>query len=212
MALTTRSTMRRREPRMAHTETATQQKMAGVIGFFETPTALIDGMKQVRGAKYKSFDAFTPFPVHGLDAAQGLKRSPLPYVTFVAAIAGCTLGFLLQYWTSAIDWPLNVGGKPFNSWPAFVPVMFELTVLLAGLCTVGAMFALNGLPNTKRKIFDPGITRDKLALFIEAPLDEEEADESREKGFKAFSEGEAVEFLKRAGAKEVRTVYTEGWF
>ena len=135
-----------------------EKQIAGVLGFFDDPQSLIDAMNQVREANYESFDAFTPYPVHGLDAAQGLKRSPLPYVTFVAGVTGFILAVTLQYWTSAVDWPLNVGGKPFFSWPAFVPIMFELTVLLAGLSTVAGMFVLNGLPNIKKKVFDPSLT------------------------------------------------------
>src|SRR4051812_44111838 len=92
----------------------TGRRLAGVIGFFPSASTIVDGMKRIREAKYENFDAYTPFPVHGLEHAQGLKRSALPYVTFVAGLAGCTLGFLLQYWTSAVDWPLVVGGKPFN--------------------------------------------------------------------------------------------------
>lgn len=194
--------------------------VSGVIGFFEDPHGLVEAMRKVRDARYQHFDAFTPFPVHGLDDAQGLKRSPLPFVTFGAGLTGFCLAFLLQYWTSAVDWPIIVGGKPFNSWPAFVPVMFELTVLLAGLSTVGAMFIFNGLPNTTRRIYDPGLTRDKFAIVIEAPLaieadaDEEVSEATRRKQaqYKAFSESEATEFLKKVGAKEVRSVRTEGWF
>ncbi|MGZ3697522.1 MAG: quinol:electron acceptor oxidoreductase subunit ActD, partial [Bdellovibrionota bacterium] len=99
--------------------------------------------------------------------------------------------------------------------PAFVPIMFEATVLFAGLATVGAMFLLNGLPNLRRKIFDPAITRDKFALVIEAPLPVEEDDEAKKKksaAYKKFEESEAANFLKSAGAVEVRTVYAEGWF
>src|SRR5689334_9955529 len=107
------------------------RQLAGVIGFYQDPHALLEATAKARDAKYKDFDAFTPYPVHGMDAAQGLKRSSLPFVTFAAGITGCSLGFLLQYWTSVVDWPLIVGGKPFNSWPAFVPVMFECTILFA---------------------------------------------------------------------------------
>ena len=104
-----------------------------------------------------------------------------------------------------MDWPINVGGKPFNSWPAFVPIMFELTVLFAGLCTVGAMFAFNGLPNVRRKIFDPALTRDRYAIVIEAPVPsgvdpEGEAGSKRSSRYKAFSESEAAQFLKQLGA------------
>jgi len=190
------------------------------MGFFDDPTALVDATSKVREANYESFDVFTPYPVHGLDAAQGLKRSPLPYVTFIAGATGFMLAMGLQYWTSAVDWPLNVGGKPFFSWPAFVPILFELTVLLAGLSTVGAMFALNGLPNIFKKSFDPALTRDRFAVVIDAPrvkTEDDDGDDDEEapaavKSYKAFSESEAAEFLKKLGAKEVRTVYQEGWF
>jgi len=194
-------------------QTSDEKQLAGVVGYFSEPHDLIEATRKLRDAKYRSFDAFTPYPVHGLEAAQGLRRSPLPYVTFAAGLAGSLSGFLLQYWTSAVDWPLNVGGKPFNSWPAFVPVMFEATVLFAGLCTVAAMFIFNGLPNMRRRIFDPGLTRDKFALFIEAPLNVEREEALRaKKGFKKFDESEAADFLKKVGAKEVKSVYNEGWF
>lgn len=192
--------------------TKQEKALAGVVGFFDEPSTLIEATTKVRELKYQSFDAFTPYPVHGLEAAQGLKRSPLPYVTLLAGLTGFSLAFLFQYWTSVIDWPLIVGGKPFNSWPAFVPVMFELTVLFAGLCTVGAMFALNGLPNIFKRGCDPAITRDRFALMIEAPCCGEEDDEDAAKKFKKFDENEAAEVLKKAGAKEVRKVYQEGWF
>jgi hypothetical protein len=198
---------------------STERQLAGVIGFYDDPTSLISATAKVRDARYHRFDAFTPFPVHGLEAAQGLKRSPLPFVTFIAGLTGFSLAFLFQYWTSAVDWPLIIGGKPFNSWPAFVPIMFELTVLFAALSTVGAMFAFNGLPNLKRKAFDPSLTRDKFALLIEAPtpVDQEDEDaverQKRQlKGYKEFSEAEVAQFLKAAGAREVRSVYVEGWF
>lgn len=191
---------------------STDKKIAGVLGYFDDPNSLIQAMNRVREANYQSFDAFTPYPVHGLDAAQGLKRSPLPYVTFIFGVTGflCALG--LQYWTSAVDWPLNVGGKPFFSWPAFVPVMFELTVLLAGLSTVAGMFALNRLPNITKKSFDPALTNNRFAILIEAPARSEDEIETGKSNFKSFGESEAADFLKKAGASEVRTVYQEGWF
>ncbi|MBU6375803.1 MAG: DUF3341 domain-containing protein [Bdellovibrionales bacterium] len=197
---------------------ATDRKLAGVLGFFDNPQSLIEGMKRVREANYEVFDAFTPYPVHGLDAAQGLKRSPLPYVTFIFGATGFMLALALQYWTSAVDWPLNVGGKPFFSWPAFVPVIFELTVLLAGLSTVAGMFVLNGLPNVTQRAFDPSLTNNRFAILIGAPKKKKEEDDEDQEAkpvayaFKLFSESEAAEFLKKAGANEVRTVYQEGWF
>ncbi len=176
-------------------------KLSGVVAFFDKPSQLIEATKKVREARYANFDTFTPYPVHGLEAAQGIKRSPIPYVTFIFGITGCGLAFLLQYWTSAVDWPINVGGKPFNSWPAFVPVMFEVTILLAGLSTFAALLFFCRLPNFKKKAFDTSITRDRFALMIEAPGEGE-----------TFSENQVKDFLKATGAKEVRTVYEEGWF
>jgi hypothetical protein len=189
--------------------------LTGVIGYFDTPDALVTAMKQVRDARYENYDAFTPYPVHGLDAAQGLRRSPIPYVTFIAGLTGGSLGFLFQYWTSAVDWPIIVGGKPFNSWPAFIPVTFELTILFAGLATAGSMIIFNGLPNHKRKAFDPGLTRDKFAIVIEAPLPSSgssAADAQRASRFKKFELSEVQEFLRRLGAKDVKPVYAEAWF
>lgn len=171
-------------------------KLAGVVGFFDNPGALIEATKKVRAANVASFDCYTPYPIHGLDKVQGLKRSPLPFVTLGAGLTGFMCACALQYWTSAVDWPLNVGGKPLWSWPAFVPIMFELTVLFAGLATVGAMFLINGLPNTKKRAFDPNITRDRFAIMIDAPVDV----------------SQAQSLLKSCGATDVKSVETQGWF
>lgn len=180
------------------------KKVAGVLGFFDEPEQLISATQKVREARYEQFDAYTPYPVHGLDQAQGLKRSPIPYVTFFAGLTGGLLGFSFEYWTSAVDWPLIVGGKPFNSWPAFVPIMFECTVLFAGLSTLAAMLFFNGLPYLKKRFFTSSmlkqITSDRFALVIEAPQN------------KSFDEAHASALLKTLGAKEVQSVYAEGWF
>lgn len=193
-------------------------QLAGVIGFFDNPTDLLAATAKTRDAKWQSFDVFSPFPVHGMDEAQGLKRSWIPYVTMIMGIVGCVLGFSLEYWTSAVDWPINIGGKPFNSWPAFVPVMFELTVLLAALSSVATMFIVNGLPNITKKIYDPSLTRDRFAIVIDAPKkssghgDDDEEEKPLAEGVRAFHEAQAAEFLKQLGAKDVRSVYAEGWF
>jgi len=193
-------------------------RTSGVVGFFDDERTLIDATRQVRDQNYESFDTFTPYPVHGLEQAQGLKRSWLPWVTFVAGLTGGTCGFGLQLWTSAVDWPIVVGGKPFNSWPAFIPITFELTVLFAALATVGAMFVANRLPNTKHRIVDTSITRDRFALVIDNPKDPDPDDRDDPKArarlakFKPFSEGEAKLFLQKAGAKDVRSYHDEGWF
>jgi hypothetical protein len=185
--------------------TATQKPLAGVCGFFDDSHALLEAARKTKAANYGSFDTFSPFPIHGMDDAMGLKRSPIPYV-IGAGLTGFAVAFGLQYWTSAVDWPLIVGGKPFNSWPAFVPVMFELTVLFGGLATFGALIFFCKLPNVKRRAVDPSITRDRFALLIDSPAEAPSA------GGKPFDENEAAEFLKRTGAKEVRKIYAEGWF
>ena len=177
---------------------ATEKKLEGVLGFFDDPSSLIEATKRVRDKYCSRFDVFTPYPVHGLEHAQGLKRSRLPYVTFTAGLTGFLCAFALQYWTSVIDWPLNVGGRPLNSWPAFVPVLFELTVLFAGISTFLSIIAFCRLPNLRKKSFDPSLTRDRFAILIE----QESASET---------DG-AESFLKQVGAKETRKVFQEGWF
>lgn len=169
---------------------------SGVIGIFSTPELCIHAVRKTREAQYLNFDVFTPFPIHGMDEAQGLKRSKLPWVTFLAGMTGCTLGYAFIYWTSVVDWPLIVGGKPFNSWPAFVPILFELTVLFGGICTFLGMLAFNRLPNACAKIYDESVTNDKFVVWIGAEHDE----------------NEAMHFLQNLGAEQVRQVASEGWF
>jgi hypothetical protein len=123
----------------------------------------------------------------------GLKRSWLPWVTFLAGISGTASALLLEIWTSAFDWPINVGGKPFISLPAFIPITFELTVLFGGLATVGALFYVCGLPNMNPKILHPRITNDRFVLFVPAS----EAN---------FKEAEVTTFLKSLHPEEVTVV------
>lgn len=167
--------------------------MKGIVGIFTDPELLKKAAAEVRDRKVKNFDAFTPFPVHGIEEAMGLRRSFLPWVTFGAGLTGCTIAATFEIWTSAFDWPLNVGGKPFISLPAFVPIMFELTVLFAGLATAGALFAVCKLPKIDPPIIDPGLTNDKFALYISSEDP-------------AYRESEFAELLKRAGAHEVRVL------
>ncbi|MCM0606780.1 MAG: DUF3341 domain-containing protein [Xanthomonadaceae bacterium] len=178
--------------------------LKAVVGFFDNPEDIMTGMKTVRAANFEQFDAYTPFPVHGLDEVQGLKKSWIPWVTLALGMSGTSIAFVMQYWMSH-EWPHIIGGKPFNSWPAFVPIMFELTILLAGISTFVALLISCGFPNIKKKIFDPSITNNKFAIAIEEPV-------KAKSGFKLFSESEAIQVLKTAGAKDVRAVIQEGWF
>src|SRR5437870_13497107 len=101
----------------------------GVIGEFGTPEELLHAVEKVREAGYRRFDAFAPFPVEGPSGALGLKRNLVPAITLFGGLAGGIGGFFFQYWAMAITYPLNIGGRPLNSWPAFIPVTFELTIL-----------------------------------------------------------------------------------
>lgn len=106
------------------------------IGFFADERDLLDAAKECRSRGIPIVDVISPFPIHGIDGVLGIRPSRLPWITLGGGALGLAIGLWLQYWTSAVDWPLNVGGKPFDSLPAFVPVAFELTVLIAGLSTV----------------------------------------------------------------------------
>ncbi|MFB3819255.1 MAG: DUF3341 domain-containing protein [Candidatus Methylomirabilales bacterium] len=113
-------------------------------------------------------DAYTPYAVHGLDAAMGLGRSRLPVVCFAAAAVGAVLKLWFEFWTTMVDWPVNVGGKPWNSLPAFVPVTFEVMVLSAGLTTVGAFLVLSRLWPGKRAVMPSRrVTDDRFVLAVE---------------------------------------------
>ena len=166
---------------------------SGVVGIFNDEIQLLAAAKKTYAAGYRKFDTISPFPVHGMDDAMGLKQSPLPWVTFVAGCIGCASAVTLQWYTSAYDWATNVGGKPFFSLPAFIPVTFELTVLCAGLATFGAVLYFCRLPKIDPPILDPDITSHKFALFI--PHDDV--------GFEA---SKAESFLKSAGANETKRV------
>ncbi len=138
----------------------------GAVAYFKTATEIVTAVKAARAQGFSEVETYTPFPIHGMDEHLGLKPSIVPWATFLGGLTGFATAVFLQIWTSAVDWPLNVGGKPFVSGPAFIPIMFELTVLLGGLSTAGFMFALNGLPTMKPNPFDPRITDDRFALYI----------------------------------------------
>lgn len=130
----------------------------GLIATYDSAAGIYQAAQQVRDAGYKQWDCITPFPVHGLDAAMGLKRSVVPRFSLVGGIMGFFTGMSLIWWTGAIDYPLIVGGKPYFS-PMFAfPVAYELTILFAAFATIGGMFFLNGLP----KHYHPVLKYDKI--------------------------------------------------
>ncbi len=147
--------------------------------FFDNEMDLMAIAAEARLRGFEIQDVFTPYPVHGMDRAVGLGRSRLGWIAFVAGVLGLISAIILQVWTSAYDWPLNVGGKPFNSFPLFVPVMFELTVLFSGLISIGVLFMLNRLwIFSKKEIFER-VTDDRFVLVLkqaDASFDNEKAD------------------------------------
>jgi len=139
---------------------------SGIAGIFLDEDKVIAAAYKVRESGFVKFDAITPYPVHGMEEACGIKRSLIPYVTFAAAGFGLLAGLGLVYYTAAIDWPINIGGKPMFSLPAFIPIMFELTILFAALCTVGALFYMCKMPRIDPPVIDKDLTCHKFAIFI----------------------------------------------
>ena len=144
----------------------------GVLAEFATTTDLFHACERVRDAGFTRWDAHTPFPVHGLDGAMGLRRSPLPWIVLIAGLTGATLGFGLQWWVHASAYPLVISGKPYFSWPAFIPITFEVGVLFAALGAVFGMLALNRLPMHYHPLFTSKVfervTDDAFFISIES--------------------------------------------
>lgn len=164
-----------------------------VVGYYFSTAAILEAARKTRDRGFKNFDTFTPFAVHGMDDAMGINRTKLPYISFVAGVAGLCTAFGLTVWTHYFSWPLNVGGKPLFALPAYIPIMFELTVLFCGVTTALAMFTLFlRLPNFSKPIFHPDITNDRFALAIEVSNSSEE--ESVKK------------FLKEIQAQDIHSV------
>jgi hypothetical protein len=144
----------------------------GILGAFTTPAELYHACERVRDAGFTRWDAHSPFPVHGLSKAMGLRRSALPWIVLVMALTGATLGFVLQWWVHTTAYPLVISGKPFYTWPAFIPITFEVAVLFGALGAVFGMFGLNRLPMHhhplfKSKVFDR-VTDDAFFISIES--------------------------------------------
>lgn len=144
----------------------------GMLAEFDDVDRLVEAAGRTREAGYRKTDAYAPFPVHGLAEALGMKRTAMPLVILLGGILGGLAGYSLQYWVSVIENPWNVGGRPLHSWPAFIPVTFETTVLGASLAGVLGMLALNGLPTPHHPLFAvpqfERASRDGFFLFIRA--------------------------------------------
>jgi hypothetical protein len=156
----------------------------GVIAEFDTADGVLNAAQRAYAEGYREMDAYTPFPVEGLAEAIGFHQTYVPLICLIGGLMGCAGGFFLQWWPNVIGYPLNIGGRPYNSWPQFIPITFELTVLLAGLATVFGMLALNGFPEPYHPVFNAKnfelASRDKFFLCIEARDEKFEAQKTRE--------------------------------
>ena len=166
----------------------------GLLAEFKTPAEIYEAAAQVKEKGYRHFDCHTPFPVHGMEKAMGLGDSHVGWIVLFSGMTGGALGLLLQWWTSAVDYPLIIGGKPFFSYQAFVPVTFELTILLSAFGAVFGMLALNRLPRLYHPVFKvPEFRRasdDRFFISIEARDPRFDLEETRQ-------------FLEGLGAEQV---------
>jgi hypothetical protein len=144
----------------------------GLMAEFRTPEQILDATRRAREAGYRQMDAYTPYTVEGLAEYLDLPQTRVPFVVLMGGLIGAGVGFFMQYWSMAVDYPLNVGGRPTNSWPAFIPVTFELMVLVACLAAILGMFFLNGLPQPYHPVFNVArfarASQDRFFLCIEA--------------------------------------------
>jgi ActD protein len=144
----------------------------GLMAEFDSPEALLKASHRAFAEGFRRMDAYSPFPVDGLAEAIGFHRTRVPLIVLIGGLLGCVGGFWLQYWVSVIDYPINIGGRPLNSWPSYIPVTFELTILLAALAAFFGVLALNRLPMPYHPVFNVErfelASRNRFFLCIEA--------------------------------------------
>jgi hypothetical protein len=177
--------------------TPAKGQVYGLMAEFDNANALVEATTRTYAEGYRKMDAYSPFPIEPVWEAMHVHDRPVSFFVLCGGIVGMIGGFGLCYWVSTIAYPLNVGGRPFNSWPAFIPVTFELTILIASFAAVISMLALNGLPMPYHPVFNvPAFARasqDRFFLAIEA------ADPK-------FDRTKTFEFLKSLGAREINEV------
>src|SRR5947209_18369734 len=170
------------------------RRLYGVMAQFDTPSRLVAAARETYAAGYRQINGYSPFPIEELTEAIGFKRTTLPLIVLAGGIIGALGGFFMQYWMEVIDYPINVGGKQFNSWPAFIPITFECTVLVASFAAVLGMLALNKLPQPYHPVFNaPNFalaTRDHFFLVIEA-------------SDRTFQHEEVMQFMRSLGPKDL---------
>jgi hypothetical protein len=147
-----------------------REPIYGMLAEFESATLLMEACNRTREAGYQKMDAYSPFPIEGLAEAIGFHKNRVPLVVLLGGITGALTGYGMQYWMSAVDYPINIGGRPLNSWPSFIIITFELTILFAGLSAALGMLALNGLPMPYHPVFNVPrfamATKDRFFLIV----------------------------------------------
>ncbi len=142
----------------------------GMMAEFDSAQALLDAAHKTYQSGYRKIDAYSPFPIEGLADEIGFHHNSVPLVVLIGGIIGGCTGYLMQWWMSAVDYPLNIGGRPTHSWPSFIVITFEMTILFAGLSAVFGMLALNGLPMPYHPVFNVSrfamASRDRFFLIV----------------------------------------------
>ncbi|MGB7586472.1 MAG: DUF3341 domain-containing protein [Terriglobales bacterium] len=147
-----------------------RSRVYGIMAEFDSPTALVAAARQTHEAGYRKIDAYSPFPIEELAEAIGFHHNNVPLVTLIGGLTGGVSAYLLQWWIATVSYPVNVGGRPYHSWPAFIVVTFEMTILFAGIAAVFGMLALNGLPMPYHPVFNVPrfafATKDRFFLIV----------------------------------------------
>jgi len=150
----------------------TEQGLHGIVAEYANPDELLSACKKAHAAGYRRMDAYTPYPIEEVAEAIGFEKTRVPLLTLVGGILGGLSAYLMQYWINVYAYPMNIGGRPEHSWPSFIIITFELTILFAGITAVVGMLGLNGLPQPYHPIFNhprfTAVTRDRFFLCIEA--------------------------------------------
>jgi len=175
-----------------------QQSLYGVLAEFRNPKELLDAAETVNKSGYKNYDTYSPFPIHGMEKAMSLPKSKVGWIVMIHGLIGFFGAIALIYYTIAIDYPINISGKPYVNFPAWVPIIFELTVLLSAFGATFGMFAINGLPRLHHPLFNhkrfKKATDDGFFLCIEASDD-------------IFEDEKVKKLLQDAGATHIEEVY-----
>ena len=149
-----------------------QPPIYGLMAEFDTPEEVLEAARRAHESGYRNMDAYSPFPIEGLPDALGFRRTRIPLLVLLGALFGGIGGYFMMYYSAVIDYPINIGGRPLHSWPAFIPITFELTVLIAGLTAVIGMLFRNRLPRPYHPVFNvkrfEHASTDKFFLCIEA--------------------------------------------